>query len=82
MIDKRKQMSRSLTIPRLELVAAELATRIECSELQESNIKYKRVIYKSDSSTTLYLICNNARRFYIFMDSHLAETRESSCVES
>ena len=36
-------VSGSLTIPRLELVAASLATRVACSMLQESNVKYERV---------------------------------------
>ena len=66
------------TIPRLELVAAALATRIASSMLQESNIKYERVIYWSDSLATLHLIRNNTRRFCIFVDSRLAEIRESS----
>ena len=37
---KRKvcPVSGSLTIPRLELVAASLATRVACSVLQESNV--------------------------------------------
>ena len=36
-------VSGSLTIPRIELVAASLATRVACSVLQESNIiKYER----------------------------------------
>ena len=33
----------SLTIPRLELVAASLATRVACSVLRESNVKYGHV---------------------------------------
>ena len=75
-------MSGSLTIPRLELVAAALATRIACSVLQESNIKYERVVYWSDLSATLFLIRNNTRRFCVFVDSRLAEIRESSCVQN
>ena len=37
--------SGSLTIPRLELVTGFLATRVACSVLQESNVKYERVTY-------------------------------------
>ena len=48
-------MSGALTIPRLELVAAALATRIVCSMLQTSNVKYERVIYWSNSLATLHL---------------------------
>ena len=75
-------MSGLLTIPRLELVAAALATRIACSVLQESNIKYERVIYWSDSSATLHLIRNNTRRFCIFVDLRLAEIWESLLVHN
>ena len=46
-------MSRSLTIPHLELVVAALATRIACSVLQERDIKYEHAIYWSDSCATL-----------------------------
>ena len=73
-------MGGALTIPRLELVAAALATRIANSMLQESNIKYERIVYWSDSLATLHLIHNNTRRFCVFVDSRLAEIRESSCV--
>ena len=72
----------SLTIPHLKLVAAALATRIACSVLQESNIKYEHVVYWSDSSATLYLIRNNTRRFCVFMDSRLAEIWEYSCIQN
>ena len=58
--------SGSLTIPRLELVAASLATRVACSVLGESNVKYGRVIYWSDSAATLHLIRNSTRRFGMF----------------
>ena len=75
-------MSGSLTIPRLELVAAALATRIACSVSQESNIKYERVVYWSDSSATLHLIRNNTRRFCVFVDLRSAEIRGSSLVHN
>ena len=75
-------MSGALTIPQLELVAAALATCIACSVLQESKIKYKRIVYWSDSSATLHLIRNNTHRFFVFIDSCLAEIQESSCVQN
>ena len=75
-------MSRVLMIRHLELVAAALVTRTACSVLQESGIKYERVIYWYDSSATLHLLQNNACRFCIFINSRLAEIRESSCVEN
>ena len=42
---KISPVSGSLTIPRLELVATSLATRVACSILQESDVKYERVVY-------------------------------------
>ena len=44
--------SGSLTIPHLELVAASLATRVTCSVLKESNVKYEHVVYWSNSAAT------------------------------
>ena len=72
--------SGSLTIPRLELVAASLATRVACSILQDSNVKYEHLIYLSDSTAILHLIRNSTRRFVIFVDARLAEIRKSSLV--
>ena len=43
-----------LSIPRLELVAAALATRVACLILQENNIKFDRVLYWTDSSAVLH----------------------------
>ena len=63
LFSKRKvcPVSGFLTIPRLELVIALLATRVACSILQESNVKYKRIVYWSDSADTLQLIRNSTR---------------------
>ena len=58
---KISPVSGSLTIPRLELVAASLATRVACSVLQESDVKYERVIYWSGSTAVLHFIQNNTR---------------------
>ena len=52
-------VSGSLTISRLELVAASLATCVACSVLQESNVKYECVVYWSDSAATIHLIRNS-----------------------
>ena len=69
-------------MPHLELVAASLATRVACSVLQESNVKYERVIYWSDSAANLHLIRNSTQRFGVFVDARLAEIRESSLVHN
>ena len=50
-------------------------TTIACSVLLESNVKYERVIYWSDSAATLHLIRNSTRRFGVFVDARLAEIR-------
>ena len=54
-------MGVTLTIPQLELVAAALATRVASSMVQESNVKYKHILYWSDSLATLHLIRNTTR---------------------
>ena len=71
-----------LSIPRLELVAAALATRVACLVLQENNIKFDRVLYWTDSSAVLHLIRNNTRRLGVFVEARLAEIRGSSAVEN
>ena len=71
-------MSGTLTIPRLELVAAALATRIACSVLQESNIKYERSIYWSDSLATLHLIHNKSD--FVFSLTGAYPKYESLCA--
>ena len=78
---KISPVSGSLTIPRLELVAASLATRVACSMLQESNIKYECVLCWSDSTAVLHLIRNNTRRLGVFVDALLAEICGSSLLE-
>ena len=70
----------TLSIPHLELVAAAMATRISKSIVQESNIVFERIIYWSDSLSTLHLIRNNTRRFCVFVDAHLAEIHGSSLI--
>ena len=67
----------TLSIPRLELVAAALSTRISKSMAQESNVKFKRIVYWLDSLSALHLIRNNTRRFCVFVDARLAEIRDS-----
>ena len=64
------------------MVAASLATRVACSILQESDVKYERVVYWSDSTAVLHLIQNNTRRLGVFVDARLAEIRGSSLVDN
>ena len=70
-----------LSIPRLELIAASLATRVACSVLQESGIKFEHILYWTDSTAVLHLIRNNNRRLGVFVEARLAEIRGSSAVE-
>ena len=41
-----------------------------------------RVIYWSDFNAMLHLICNNTHGFCVFVDSRLAEIRESSLIHN
>ena len=70
----------SISIPRLELVAASLAARISKKMIEELDIKFDDVFYYSDSISTLQLINNTSRRFGVFVDGRLAEIRENSPI--
>ena len=60
---KVRPVSGSLYIPRLELVAASLATRVACSVLQESNVKYEGLTYWSESTAISHLKRSSTRCF-------------------
>ena len=57
-----------------------MATHVSRSILQESNITFSRIIFWSDSLSTLHLLRNNTRRFCVFVDALLAEIHGLSLV--
>ncbi|XP_071991443.1 uncharacterized protein [Engystomops pustulosus] len=67
-----------LTIPRLELCAAVLA--VELAELiaTEMNIKIEDVEFYTDSKVVLGYICNESRRFYVYVSNRVLRIRRST----
>ena len=69
---------KELTIPRLELQAAVLASRLGKSILQESRFNFERVRYLSDSRVALAWIKGETRSFKPFVSCRVAEI-QSNC---
>ena len=67
-----------LTIPRLELQAAVLASRLYKSIIEESRLTFERAFLLSDSKIVLTWICNQARGFKPFVSSRVAEIQSNS----
>ena len=69
---------KTLTIPRLELQAAVLATRMVTTVLNETRTQVQKVIYWSDSQTALAWIKSEQGRFNTFVNNRTAEIRDVS----
>jgi transposase InsO family protein len=69
-----------LSIPRLELQAAVMATRLAKTIKEELELNFDKTVYWTDSSTVLRWIRNDARRFKQFVAHRLGEILESSDV--
>ena len=67
-----------LTIPRLELQAAILATRLYQSIAEESRMQFEKVVFFSDSSIILSWILSQAREFKPFASAQVAEIQTNS----
>ncbi|XP_034836290.2 uncharacterized protein [Maniola hyperantus] len=67
---------RAQSIPRMELQAALIGARLAKSILEEHREKPDRVIYWSDSKTTLQWIRNGARRYTPYVAHRLGEIAE------
>ena len=72
---------KELTIPRLELQAAVLASRLGKSILQESRFNFERVRYLSDSRVALTWIKGETRSFKPFVSCRVAEIQSNSSPE-
>ena len=66
------------TIPRLELQAAVLATRIYETIRDELEIRTDKVTFWTDSQTTLQYITNETKRFNVYVTNRVAQIREVS----
>ena len=69
-----------MSIPRLELQAAVLASRLSASIQDEHDLEFKRVVYWSDSKTVLSWIRADAHHFKPFVAHCLGETDERTDV--
>lgn len=67
-----------LTIPRLELQAAVLATRLYQSIAEESRLQFEKVVFFSDSNIVLSWIRSEAREFKPFVSARVAEIQSNS----
>ena len=77
LIGKSKAMPvRPITIPRLELQAATLSVRIFQVCREELTYKIDRVVFWTDSQTTLQYIKNESKRFHNYVADRIAEIRE------
>ena len=64
---------KKLTTPCLELQGAVLATRLHKTISKESRWQFEKAILITDSMITLAWICNQARRFKLFISSRIGE---------
>ena len=69
---------KELTIPRLELQSAVLASRLGKSILEESRLEFERVIYFTDSQIVLAWIRSHARNYKPFVSSRVGEIQSNS----
>ena len=72
---------KTLTIPRLELQAATLATRQDALLRRELDLDLEASQFWTDSTIVLQYISNQERRFHTFVANRVAEIRERTEVE-
>ncbi|XP_033106332.1 uncharacterized protein LOC117108428, partial [Anneissia japonica] len=67
-----------LTIPRLELQAAVLATRLYTTIVKEMSVKFEKVIFLSDSIIALSWIRGQSRQYKPFVSNRVAQIQGST----
>ena len=72
---------KTLTIPRLELQAATLATRQDALMRRELDLELEASQFWTDSTIVLQYISRQERRFHTFVAKRVAEIREKTEVE-
>ena len=73
---------KELTIPRLELQAAVLGSRLGKSILEKSRFNFERLCYLSDSRVALAWIKEETRSFKPFVSCHAAEIQSNCSPEN
>ena len=66
------------TVPRLELCAAVLAVELADLISAELDLQLDTITYFSDSKVVLGYICNETRRFYVYVSNRVLRIRRSS----
>ena len=72
---------KSVSIPRLELLDATLAVKVQRTVKHELGLIYDDVYYWTDSTTVLYYLRNQEKRYKIFVANSVAAIRDNSKIE-
>ena len=72
----------STTVPRLELLAAVTAVRLDRLLRCELPFSINQSMFWTDSAAVLQSICNNRKRFPVFVANRLAEIERCSQVKN
>ena len=67
-----------VTIPRLELTAAVVSSKISCILRRELDYPQMKEVFWTDSKTVLGYINNDTRRFHVFVGYRIHEIREQT----
>lgn len=67
-----------ITIPRLELSAAVLATKMDELIKKEMDVQFEKSYYWTDSTTVLKYIYNESKRFHTFVANRIQRIRDRS----
>ena len=70
------------TIPRLELLAAVTAVRLDCILKKGLSITVSRIVFWSNSTAVLHSVYNSRKRFKVFIANRLAEIEKYSDITS
>ena len=73
-------MRQTLTVPKLELIAACLSVRLVKKVIDELTLKVDKVCYWVDAVSVLHMINNMDKRFKVFVANHLALIHDYSKI--
>ena len=69
---------KNVTVPRLELTAALVSTKVSSVLQQELDYKNVKDVFWTDSQVVVGYIKNDARRFHVFVANRVQQIRDSS----
>ena len=73
--------TRPITVPRLELLAAVTALRLDKAIKRELSLPFSKTYFWSDSTVVIQSIYNSRKRFPVFVANRLAEIERDNDVE-